>query len=113
MCFVEKLLNGKSQDIYPKKIFANQLITVDDLFQFKKELLEELIVALKLQSTVPRKKWMKSHEVRLMLKISPGKLQTLKSSGAIPYSNLGGLHLYDYEEIDKIIKQGQILAGEK
>ena len=109
---MEKLLNGKSQDIYPKKIFANQLITVDDLFQFKKELLEDLVVALKLQATIPPKKWMKSHEVRRMLKISPGTLQTLKSSGAIPYSKLGGLHLYDYEEIDKILKKGKIATGE-
>ncbi len=30
---------------------------------------------------------MKSHEVRRLLKISPGTLQTLKSSGTIPYTN--------------------------
>jgi hypothetical protein len=37
------------EDNYPRKIFAHQLITVDDLQQFRKHLLEELLIALKSQ----------------------------------------------------------------
>jgi hypothetical protein len=110
---MEKLTGTKSAEFYPQKIFANQLITVDDLLQFKKELLEELIVALKPQVTMHGKKWMKSHEVRRMLKISPGTLQTLKSTGAIPYSKMGGLHFYDYDEINKILREGKVTTCEK
>ena len=105
---MEKTFRKPGEDIYPQKIFANQLITVDDLLQFKKQLLEELLTALKSQSGVVPKKWMKSHEVRRLLKISPGTLQTLKSSGIIPYTKMGGIHFYDYEDIQKVLESGKI-----
>ena len=101
------------EDIYPQKIFANQLITVDDLMQFKKQLLEELLTALKSQNGVTPKKWMKSHEVRRFLKISPGTLQTLKSSGIIPYTKMGGVHFYDYEDIHQILQSGKVNSNNK
>ena len=105
---MEKTFRKPGEDIYPQKVFANQLITVDDLLQFKKQLLEELLTALKSQNSIVPKKWMKSHEVRRLLKISPGTLQTLKSSGIIPYTKMGGIHFYDYEEIQKVLESGKI-----
>ena len=53
-------LNQVKGATYPQKIFAHQLITVDDLNQFKQELLTELLNALKTQSGVIPKKWLKS-----------------------------------------------------
>lgn len=105
---MEKTFREPHEEVYPKKIFANQLITVDDLLQFKKQLLVELIAELKSQINLIPKKWLKSHEVRRLLKISPGTLQTLKSSGIIPYSKVGGIHFFDYEEIQKILEEGKI-----
>jgi hypothetical protein len=81
---MESIFKRTEDEIYPRKILANQLITVEDLQQFKKHLVEELLVALRSQPLQDPKKWMKSHEVRRLLKISPGTLQTLKSSGVIP-----------------------------
>ena len=97
-----------SGESYPQKIFAHQLITTDDLEQFRKKLVDELFAALKSQSGIVPKKWMKSHEVRKLLKISPGTLQTLKSSGVIPYTKIGGVHFYDYEDIQKILELGKV-----
>lgn len=108
---MEKTLRKPEEQIYPQKIFANQLITVDDLFKFKKQLVEELLTALKSQPGVVQKKWMKSHEVRRLLKISPGTLQTLKSSGVLPYTKIGGIHFYDYDEIQQILHSGKINSG--
>ena len=105
---MERTFRKPVEDMYPRKIFANQLITVDDLLQFKKQLLEELLTALKSQINVVPKKWMKSHEVRRLLKISPGTLQTLKSSGIIPYTKMGGVHFYEYNDIEKILQSGKI-----
>ena len=105
---MERTFRNSAEDIYPQKIFANQLITVDDLLQFKKQLLEELLTALKTQTGIVPKKWMKSHEVRRLLKISPGTLQTLKSSGILPYTKMGGVHFYDYEEIQQILQSGKV-----
>ena len=80
--------------------------------QFHKKLVDELLVALKYQSGIVPKKWMKSHEIRRLLKISPGTLQTLKSSGVIPYTQMGGVHFYDHEDIQKYWNQGRSTARE-
>ncbi len=105
---MEKTFSKHEGDMYPRKIFTNQLITVEDLQQFKKQLLEELLIALKSQTGIVPKKWMKSHEVRRFLKISPGTLQTLKTSGIIPYTKVGGVHLYDFGDIEKVLESGKI-----
>ncbi len=98
----------KPEDTYPQKIYAHQLLTIDDLQQFKKQLLDELLAVLKSQTGAMPKKWMKSHEVRRLLKISPGTLQTLKSSGVMPYTKIGGVHFYDYVEIQNILESGKV-----
>ena len=105
---MEKSYRKLENEAYPQKIFAHQLITVDDLKQFKKQLLDELLTALKPEIGAGAKKWMKSHEVRRLLKISPGTLQTLKSSGIIPYTKIGGVHFYDYVDIQNILESGKI-----
>lgn len=105
---MEKTFRKNGDDIYPQKIFAGQLITVDDLLQFKKQLLVELIAELKSQINIVPKKWLKSHEVRRILKISPGTLQTLKSSGVISYSKMGGVHFFDYEEIQQTLEKRKV-----
>jgi len=106
-CVMERTIRDSHGEAYPKKIFANQLITVDDLMEFKKQLIIELIAALKSQINIIPRKWLKSHEVRKLLKISPGTLQTLKSSHIIPYSKIGGIHFFDYEEIQKILEESK------
>lgn len=105
---MERTFRKTAEDSYPQKIFAHQLITVDDLEQFKKQLLAELLIALRPQTGVTTKKWLKSHEVRKLLKISPGTLQTFKSSGLIPYTKIGGVHFYDNEDIQKILESGKM-----
>ena len=110
---MERTFRKPAEDMYPQKIFANQLITVDDLLQFKKQLLDELLTAFKSQISVVPKKWMKSHEVRRLLKISPGTLQTLKSSGIIPYTKIGGVHFYDYEDIQHVLQSAKVNSNNK
>ena len=110
---MEKTFSRHEGDMYPRRIFASQLITVEDLQQFKKQFLEELLAALKTQTGIIPKKWMKSHEVRRFLKISPGTLQTLKTSGIIPYSKVGGIHLYDFGDIEKVLESGKINSNRR
>ncbi len=52
MCVMERTFKKIAEDTYPQKIFAHQLITVDDLQQFKIQLLDELLSALKKQTGV-------------------------------------------------------------
>ena len=110
---MEKKFQQPTGEYYPQKIFASQLVTVEDLSQFKKQFFDEMVVFLKTQGGVIPKKWMKSHEVRRLLKISPGTLQTLKTTGVMPYTKMGGVHFYDIEDIQRVLESGKINSPEK
>lgn len=50
------------------------------------------------------KEWLKSYEVRKLLGISAGTLQNLRLNGTLPYTKIGGLMYYRYEEIRKLME---------
>ncbi len=88
---------------------ATQIITPDDLEEFKWELLDLIKKMLdkKVDKPVPEKEkrvWIKSHQVQRMLGISPGTLQNLRINGTIPYSKVGGVLFYNKEDIEKILE---------
>ncbi len=105
--FNNKQKDRQYQPEYPQKIYAHQLITLEDLHQFKEQLFKELEALIKPNTNQP-KKWLKSHEVQRYLKISPGTLQHLKTTGVIPYTKIGGVHFYDSEDIQKILQRGKV-----
>lgn len=82
-----------------------QIITSDDLREFKLELLDEIRVIIKEQKSNTTKKWMKSIEVRELLNISPGTLQTLRINGTLPYTKIGGTNYYNASDIDVLLSQ--------
>lgn len=84
-----------------------EIVTTDDLREFKIELLQELKQMLKEHHGQPAKKWLKSWEVRKLLGISPGTLQNLRVNGTLPYTKIGGMMFYDYENIRKIMEENQ------
>ena len=63
------VLEYKSNEICIKNIMAVDIITKEDLKEFKIELLEDLQKILNSSKTI-EKKWLKSNEVRKILKIS-------------------------------------------
>lgn len=85
------------------------LLTQEDLHHFKTELFNELKGILK-HAADPPKKWLKSEEVKKILKVSPGTLQTLRINGTLQYTKLGGIIYYDFEHIEKTMKQNLRLA---
>ena len=88
---------------------AVNILTTEDLQNFKSELFSELRTILKTTSDPP-KKWLKSEEVKKLLKVSPGTLQTLRINGTLQYTKLGGIIYYDFEHIEKTMKQNIRLA---
>ena len=82
------------------------IITSDDLQQFKHELLEE-IKALMPGKTAAQKQWLKSSEVRELLKISPGTLQNLRVNGHLPYTKIGGTIFYAFEDVQNMINENK------
>ena len=89
---------------------AVNILTREDLFQFKTELFEELKTLIPQPENLQLKKWLKSDEVRKLLKVSPGTLQTLRINGTLTYTKLGGIIYYDYDHIEKILQQNLQIA---
>jgi len=87
---------------------AANIITTEDLREFKIELLDEIKEFLQNQSGQLTKKWLKSPEVREFLGISPGTLQNLRINGTIPYTKVGGVLYYDYEEIMQVLEKNRV-----
>ncbi len=86
---------------------GSQLVTLDDLEAFRVKLKMDIKMMLEGNNSKPAKRWLKSIEIRKLLSISPGTLQTLRNNGKLPYTRIGGLIYYDAFEID------QLLASQK
>ena len=87
---------------------AATIITTEDLLEFKMELLDGIKQLLKNQSGQVTKKWLKSPEVRDLLGISPGTLQNLRINGTLPYTKVGGVLYYDYQEIMQVLEKNKV-----
>jgi len=80
-----------------------ELITKEDLKEFKSDLLNEIKAIVKPGDGQSRK-WLKSAEVRKLLKISPGTLQNLRINGTLRYTKVGSIIYYKQEDIDKVLE---------
>jgi hypothetical protein len=83
---------------------GSQLVTLDDLEKFRITLLMDIKKMVEGHLGKSPNRWLKSCEVRRMLKISPGTLHTLRSNGKIPYTRIGGLIFYDAKEIERVLQ---------
>jgi DNA-directed RNA polymerase subunit F len=83
-----------------------EVITKEDLREFKNEMLSE-IKQLMQPGQGQSKKWLKSVEVRKLLKISPGTLQNLRINGTLRFTRIGSLLYYKQEDINKLLEGGQ------
>ena len=80
-----------------------ELITREDLREFKNELLNELKQIMQ-PGQVQTKKWLKSSEVRKMLNISPGTLQNLRINGTLRFTKIGSIMYYKLEDINQVLE---------
>lgn len=88
------------------------IITTDDLREFKLELLEELKNLLSQQNKASNQRiWLKSAEVRKRLKISPGTLQNLRNKKVITGYKIEGIIFYDAAEIDAMILKNKLFEA--
>lgn len=82
-----------------------EILTKDDLNYFNQELILEVKALLSAQG--PKKKWVKSSELRQLFNLSSSTLQTMRINGTIPYSNLGASLFYDLDAIEAILINNQ------
>lgn len=88
---------------------AVNIITQEDLEQFRNVLLNDLkeLIQVKAPQT---KKWLRSSEVRKLLNISPGTLQNLRINGTLSYTKVGGTMYYDYQDIEQLLNGNKVNA---
>ena|SRR5665213_1214453 len=85
----------------------DQLLTVQDLIDFKENLIADIKKLLKESAGVPAHQWLKAVDIKKMLRLSDGKLQYLRDKGVIPYKKLGGVTYYNLDEIQELMSSGK------
>jgi hypothetical protein len=86
---------------------AANIVTIEDLQNFKQEILSEIQKLFSQKPGTTTKKWLKSHEVRRLLTVSPGTLQNLRVNGTLPFTKIGGVIFYVIDDIQKMIQDNK------
>ena len=87
-----------------------EVVTREDLQVFRFQLINDL-KALLLSKQDAKKEWLRSGEVRKLLKISPGTLQNLRMTGKLKSSKIGGINFYRYSDIEMLLDSS--ISGSK
>lgn len=82
------------------------MMTREDLQAFKNELLTEIKKLLPGNNREKFNEWLKSSEVRKLLKISPSTLQNLRVNGTLKYTRIGSIVYYKADDIYAILEEG-------
>lgn len=90
----------------------DELLTKKDLELFKKELFE-LLKPIQEAQGLPQQKWLRSSDVRKLLRISPGTLQNLRIAGTLSYNKVGKIFFYKAEDIEKMLSGGEKKSPKK
>ncbi len=91
-----------------KEIRRDQILTVQDLFDFKEQIFSEFRKILKEQKGLPGHQWLKAFEVKKMLRLSESKLQYLRDKGIIPFKKLGGVTYYSLDDIEQLMSSDKL-----
>jgi len=83
-----------------------ELLTKEDLQAFRIQLLNDLRELFATKVKASEKTWLKSCEVKKVLKISSNTLQNLRVTGKLHPTKVGGIFYYRQEEIDEMLSQG-------
>lgn len=81
------------------------IITIEDLNNFKKELLDEIRIIINEKKSDPETTWIKSGDVCKLLNISSGTLQSLRKNGTIPFKKMGGTIYYKLNDIKEMMSE--------
>lgn len=82
---------------------AQNIVTIEDLQEFRLQRLNDLRELMEKQRNTTERTWLRSAEVRKLLRVSHGTLQNLRINGELPYKKLGGIIFYKLEDIQKAL----------
>ncbi len=81
-----------------------EMITKEDLQTFRLQLINDLKDLLKPRQN-NTKEWLRSSEVKKLLNISPGTLQSFRINGKLKPSKIGAIHFYKYADIQNLLNE--------
>lgn len=90
---------------------AIEVITREDLNEFRFLLLNDLKDLLEAKPQQQQKRWLKSNEVKELLGISSGTLQNLRINKTLPYSKVHGTIFYTLDSIEKLLEENKSHAN--
>jgi hypothetical protein len=82
-------------------------VTIAQIRHLRNEFMEELLHILEQRRTTPARRWLKSHEVRRMLGISPNTLHRFRTKGLLAFSRVGGIVFYDFYDVIHMLEQSR------
>lgn len=82
---------------------AIEVVTKEDLQQFRMELLNDILQLIKPAESKLVKPWLKNAEVKKLLNISSNTVQRLRIAGKLRSTKVGGVHYYKFEDIEKLL----------
>jgi hypothetical protein len=83
-----------------------EIATKQDLIELEERLIDEIRKSI--GAAGEPKRLLKSYQVKNLLKISPGTLQNLRVNGTLPFTKVGGIIYYKYEDIMKIFQTEKV-----
>jgi hypothetical protein len=81
------------------------LVTKSDLLELKSDLIEEIKKIIPIKIVEPDE-YLKSSEVRRLMKISAGTLLHLRISGKLPFIKIGRIVYFRREDIRRMLSNG-------
>ena len=84
---------------------AAEIITKEDLDQFKRDLIAEFKILLNSSKNENQAgEWLRTSQVRKMLHISAGTMQNLRIQHNLPFTKIGSLIYYKRKDIDRLME---------
>jgi len=80
-----------------------QVLTYEDFKEFEARILKEIEEIKKALPSISPKKWLRSSDIKELLGISHGKLQTMRNNKEIPFTVIGGTIFYSLEDVNKML----------
>lgn len=89
----------------------NQIASKQDLLKLEENLksfIHAIIVATNQKSNSNKLSYLRTKQVKALLKISDNKLKDMREKGEIPWSFIGRTYYYPEDDILKILKENTI-----
>ena len=84
---------------------AIEVVTKEDLQQFRMQLINDIRQLIGSPEKTLDKQWLKNAEVKKILNISSNTVQRLRISGKLRSNKIGGIHYYRYADIEKMMNK--------